>query len=141
MTSLNEIGNDIFSERKAHVPDGYLLRESDQTGEEATTEPQVAAASSVIAVSTVRVRNVRLRATRPFPVKLTMTDDYFYLESEGLCVYAIGKTYAEALQEFCEQVVDIFRHYQGLSDDEVIGEARRLRRLFTGLFIEERNAP
>ncbi len=140
MTRLNEIGNDAFSERRRYVPDGYLLREIDQTWEEAITEPQVAAASSVTAVSTVQVRNVRLRTTRPFPVKVTMTDDYFYLESEGLCVYAVGKTYPEAHQEFCEQVVDIFRHYQGLSEDEVIGEARRLRRLYTALFIEEKNA-
>ena len=141
MTHLNEIDNDIVSERKGYVPEGYLPWKVDQTGQYVATEPDVAAASSIIPVSTITVGNVRLRARRPFPIKYFVAGEHFFMESESLSVYAAGDTYADAIQDFAEQILDIFHHYQALSDDQVIGEAHRLKRLYTGLFVEERNAP
>ena len=140
MTHLNEIDNEIVSERKGYVPEGYLPWRVDQTGRDIATEPQIAAASSIIPVSTITVGNVRLRARRPFPVKLSVTDEHFFVDSESLSIYAAGKSYADAIQDFAMQVLDIFHHYQTLGDDEVIGEAQKLKRRYADLFIEEKNA-
>ena len=140
MTGLNEIGNDIVRERKRYIPPGYLRREVDQTGQDVTTEPHVAAASSIVPISTIRVGDVRLRATRPFPVRITATDDHFFFESESLAIYAAGETYSDAMQDFATQVLDIFNHYQALSDDQALGEAQKLKRRYANLFLVEDNA-
>ena len=140
MTGLNEIGNDNVGERKRYVPAGYLPQRADQTGQDVATEPHVSAASSIVPILTIRVGDVRLRATRPFPVKITATDEHFLLESESLAIYAAGETYSDAIQDFATQVLDIFNHYQALSDDQTLGEARKLKRRYADLFVLEDDA-
>ena len=78
------------------------------------------------------------RARQPLPIKITTGDDHFLVECENLAVYAAGKTISAAVLDFCEQVTDLFHHYKALQPQQVTGEARRLRRIYRALFVEEK---
>ena len=138
MTNTPQIQWDIISERKGYVPDGYRASgPAERTGADVTVEPGVSAASSVIPVRSVRVGRTRLRAQELFPVKLSIGDDHFFVESENLGIYAAGKTFQAAVEDFCEQLIDIYEHYKSLNARQVTGDANRLRRLYTQMFVEE----
>ena len=53
-----------------------------------------------------------------------------------MSIYATGETIEDALSDFIDQVVYSFHYYRGLHDDDAIGEAVRLRRLYLAEFKE-----
>jgi len=78
-----------------------------------------------------------VEASRPVEIRFVQQDeDSFLAESETLTIYASGETIEAALSDFIDQVVYFFGYYRGLSADEVIGDASRLRRLYLQEFRE-----
>ena len=93
------------------------------------------------AVVRVPVRRFRgshstIEASKPVEVTFTLADDLCLAENETLSIYATGETIEDALSDFIDQVVYFFHYYRSLPDDDVIGEAVRLRRLYLAGFKE-----
>lgn len=72
----------------------------------------------------------RLVTDKPVKVVVYEDDGSSFAECEGLHVYAMGASEEEAIDDLHHQVIHFYSHYTGLSDDEVIGEAAKLRRLY-----------
>jgi hypothetical protein len=103
---------------------------------EAWFHPRLVAASRPLVVpvdGAVRGEH-RLRARIPVGVVVQGSDGIFTAENQKLQIYATGEDPAAALAEFRSQLFELHSHYLGLRDDEVIGDARALRRLFVESF-------
>ncbi|HZF27234.1 MAG TPA: hypothetical protein VEZ88_13295 [Steroidobacteraceae bacterium] len=74
------------------------------------------------------------------PAQVTTREDgsTYFVECEGLHVFASGSTAQEAIDSFHEQVVHFFHEYQVLGEDEVIGLGAELRQVYSQHF---RHAP
>lgn len=75
-----------------------------------------------------------LTAVRPVAVEMHEADGGVTAENENLQVYACGTDSEEALSDFRSQLIELYCHYASLRDDQVTGEAERLRRLFLDNF-------
>lgn len=73
-------------------------------------------------------------STKPVSVKIWKGESLFFAENENLCVFATGDNKAGAIASFCEQLVHFYRHYTKLRDDQVTGEAFRLRKIYKSVF-------
>lgn len=89
---------------------------------------------SWIPLAYVEIDGRRLTAERPVRVRIESTDDGALAESDALQIYAFGASRALALQEFRAQLFESWTHYHAIGDDDVIGDAARLRRKFINNF-------
>ena len=78
-----------------------------------------------------------LTARRPVGVRIRSEGEFCFAENDRLIISGFGKTAAEALKDFSSHVVHFYRYYQNLRDDQVMGEAARLKQLFSDVFTEE----
>ncbi len=68
-------------------------------------------------------------------IKVTKGKNSFMAEDKNLCILVMGNTVEEALQEFCMMLSYFKEHYEELGDNEVTGDAVRLKKLYAGLKI------
>ena len=85
----------------------------------------------------VEAAGTRLRVLTPITIRVRFEDNLVFAENETLRIFAHGNTQDEAMEQFQQHVVHSQRSYAGLRDDQVLGDAIRLRRLFAELFVEE----
>lgn len=75
--------------------------------------------------------NRRLVCRRPVEVEISSDPESGVLVScDRLHVYASGASYQEAVESLHEQVVHFYDEYTSLSEDDVIGQAVEIRRLY-----------
>lgn len=74
---------------------------------------------------------------KPIEVTIYEGDDLFSAESESLHIYATGGNIDEAISDFIEQIIYFYRYYTALGENEVVGEAARLRGLYCSQFHEQ----
>ena len=77
-----------------------------------------------------------LKARKPVSVKVLRGETLFFAENETLDVYATGESLEEAIKAFTDHVIYFYTHYKGLDWNRVIGEAKRLKKLYETLFEE-----
>ena len=68
-------------------------------------------------------------------IKITKESSLILAEDDNLRIYVTGATVEEALQEFCMILSEMKEHYAELGDDEVTGDAVRLKKLYKDLKI------
>lgn len=79
--------------------------------------------------------DTRLLCPRGVEVEISQDEDCGYLAScERLHVFASGHTYQEAVDSLTEQVVHFYREYVALEEDDLIGKAIEIRRLYRDNF-------
>lgn len=76
----------------------------------------------------------RLVCRRPVEVTIREEDGVVLVDCDRLHVFASGETYDEAVTSFHSQVLHFFEEYSVLGDDEVIGRAAEIRRLYRDYF-------
>lgn len=77
-----------------------------------------------------------IRSSKPVTISISRGEQLFFAENENLGLVATGKTIQEAIEDFGEQLVESFLHYQQLSWDRVTGRAKELKRFFEEFFNE-----
>lgn len=79
---------------------------------------------------------VTVRASSPVIIRLLQLEDVVLAEHEGLDIYATGGSAEQAVEDFSRLVVDFYRFYSEQPDENLMGQAIRLKKLF-GKFTEE----
>ncbi len=112
----------------------------------AETEPELSAVAFIgnrcyaapreswVPLVRVEVNGRCLAAARPVRVRIESTDDGAVAESDALQIYAFGDSRASALEEFRAQLFETWAHYRAIGEDDVVGDAARLRRKFISNF-------
>lgn len=77
---------------------------------------------------------VRLLANKPITVHFRVEGTHWFAENENLRVFAHGKDMRAALDDFQSHVVYFFQHYGNLRENQLMGEAVELKRLFAQSF-------
>lgn len=62
-------------------------------------------------------------------------DKYYFAENSELGIYANGLTESSAIDDFCNQLIYLYEFYRDNPDDQLIGEAIRLKKFFKHLLI------
>lgn len=86
----------------------------------------------------VRHQQRSFRLVRPLLVHVRQDEEYFFAENGTLGLMGTGKNPEQALADFCLHLVHFHQYYTRLPADKVVGEGQRLKRLFEGIFAEER---
>jgi len=76
-----------------------------------------------------------LRLVRPLLVQVRQEEGYFFAENSTLNLVGTGLTTQEALSDFGMHLIYFHHYYSALQENEVTGDAIRLRGLFRGLFV------
>jgi len=74
---------------------------------------------------------------RAVQVEIKSEGDSCFASCERLHVYSQGRTHRECLDEFQRQVVYFFSDYSSLEEDDVVGLAKELRRLYVDHFSQQ----
>jgi len=75
--------------------------------------------------------------TKPVPVNISRGDNLYFAENKTLGIFATGESRDAAIEDFAEQVLYFYEYYKAMSWDKVIGEARRLKEIYSDHFKEE----
>lgn len=76
----------------------------------------------------------RLLCRRPVEVEVSQDGAGVLASCERLHVFASGGSYQEAIDSLHEQVVHFFDEYTALEEDDVIGRAIEIRKLYRDYF-------
>lgn len=77
---------------------------------------------------------VMLVSDKPVETKLYFDNGSFFVESESLHIFANGQTVDEAMADFNDQIVHFYNYYTALEDDDVVGQAQQVRRIYSQHF-------
>ena len=83
-------------------------------------------------------RHFRCRA--PVMVQVRREGRFFFAESDALGITGTGITFEEAIRDLGHHIWHFYNYYRRLPANKVMGEAIRLRKLFSDLLIEEQDA-
>ena len=92
--------------------------------------------SNVIPIWFFRADDRALRARKAIAVRIRNEGIYFFAGNETLAIEGTGLSASEAIDDFGFHVTHFYQYYQTLTDEQVSGEAVRLKRLFSELFNE-----
>ena len=73
----------------------------------------------------------------PVQVQISREGDFCFAENEQLVLYGSGETIREALEDLTSDILYFWKYYRRLSWDEVIGEGRRLKKIYEKFVIKE----
>ncbi len=123
---------DVFEERRHPRP----AWAEDRTGQDVTGEPEYPSEIAIVPFWVVSARGVTLRARRAIAARVSCGETHVLIDNDSLGIYAAGESTEDAVRDFNEQIIDQFRFYSQIHEDQTIGEGRRLKRLFGELFSE-----
>lgn len=86
----------------------------------------------------VRYEHRCFRLVRPLLVRVRQDEDFCFAENDTLRLVGTGTNSEEALADFCLHLVHFHQYYTRIPAGEIVGEGKRLKRLFEGIFVEER---
>jgi len=85
----------------------------------------------------VEADNRRLRLARPFALRLSFDSGLYFAENDSLAICAHGNSAGAALADAMSQVLYFHDHYSKLSEQDVMGPAIEMRKLYSRLFEEQ----
>lgn len=88
----------------------------------------------VVPIDSVSRDERRLYASRPVQVSIERVEGGCSAENVTLQIFAAGPNAQDALADFRSQLFEMYTHYAGLGEDDVVGDAERLRNLFQNNF-------
>lgn len=92
--------------------------------------------SNVIPIWSFRADDMALRARKAIAVRIRNEGSYFFAGNETLAIEGTGLSASEAIDDFGFHVTHFYQYYQTLTDEQISGDAVRLKRLFSELFDE-----
>lgn len=74
--------------------------------------------------------------SKPIGINVTQDGAWFFAENEALNVVGTGGSLEEAVLDVERHIVHFWQYYRSLQDSQVIGDAVRLKKLFSNLLAE-----
>jgi len=84
----------------------------------------------LFAIGTFRLR-------KPLTVKFHKEGRWFFAENEVLVITGVGETIDQAIEDFRTHVLYFVNYYKNLSENNLIGDAIRLKKIFNNLLEAE----
>jgi hypothetical protein len=81
--------------------------------------------------------DLSLKANKAISIYVCRVLNHYCAENESLNIYAVGESYAAAIEAFKHHLIYLYQHYKSLSSDDVTGEAERLKQSYNDLFVED----
>ncbi|MBI4455611.1 MAG: hypothetical protein HY644_06910 [Acidobacteria bacterium] len=136
MTSLALECEDL----SATIPENYRLvwPRKIETGEEVNAFTRIGEVAKLnIPVWEIPAKGRSLLAKPAIGVRIWSEEGFYFAENDQLVIYGSGSSRGEALADFYTHIVHFYDYYRNLKDGQVIGEAARLKHLFSEVFTEE----
>lgn len=135
---LNRIDEsyEIKGERLGYIPEYF-----ERVVNAIPTAPELEESPLPWDLSTVRTPlwrfsspHIIIRSSKPVSVRVSKGEMLYLAENENLGIFTTGETRDEAIHAFCDHLVHFYEHYTKLDWDDVRGDARRLKEIYTNLF-------
>lgn len=85
----------------------------------------------------LHVQNRHYRAVIPITVYVYSDGEWFFAENEALVLTGSGASTEEAIRDLEQHIVHFWNYYKQLPDEKLTGDAIRLKRIYSGLLIED----
>jgi hypothetical protein len=73
----------------------------------------------------------------PISVRVSKQGNFFFAENDQLGLCGTGFNVQDATEDLGQHIIYFFNYYKSLSDDQLVGEAIRLKKLYSTLLLEE----
>ncbi len=74
---------------------------------------------------------------KPISVNTYCDGNLCFAENDNLAVYGNGNSLDDAINDLRKHIVHFYEYYKNMDQDDLFGEALRLKELYSGLFKEE----
>jgi hypothetical protein len=74
---------------------------------------------------------------KPIGIQITQDGEWFFAENENLRVVGSGHTLEDAVLDLEQHIVHFWEYYNSLPESQAIGDALRLKKVFSNLLKEE----
>ena len=71
----------------------------------------------------------------PLLIRVRKEEEFFFAENETLQIVGIGTSTNEAMENFVVHLLHFHQYYARLPSNKVIGEGKRLKQLYSRLFV------
>lgn len=85
----------------------------------------------------LHVQNRHYRAVMPITVYVYSDGEWFFAENETLVLSGSGASTEEAICDLERHIVHFWNYYRQLPDERLTGDAIRLKKIYSGLLIED----
>jgi len=136
---------ELMKEKIDHTPTNYRAENKWNVETADSITPQTVFAryfngccsSSSFPLWSISKNGINYSISKPILAKIYQDGAYFFAENETLALCGTGENPQDALQDLEYHIVYFFHHYRGLSEDEIMGDASRLKEIYRDLLIEE----
>jgi hypothetical protein len=80
--------------------------------------------------------DMTLQPVKPLTIRVSKGEELWFAENDKLDIFAVGESPEEALSEFSKHLIYFYRHYRSKSENELMGRALELKRVFEDSFME-----
>ncbi len=90
-----------------------------------------------VPIWSIRDNRKKRLVSKPIKVNVSSEDDVFYVENETLLLVGIGSTMNDAMKDFSKHLIHFYKYYKVMSDDELTDNARRLKKIYSTIFVRD----
>ena len=131
----------LINDRSQYMPENYERYVYISTGADIGLweyfEALASSYSSRLPLWRFSGRDRTIYPKEPISLSIIKGDTLYFAENETLGIFATGESRDAAIEDFVEQVLYFYEYYKAMSWDKVIGEARRLKEIYSEHFKEE----
>lgn len=132
MVGATRSAHEILGEFPAH----FLPIPGSPTYEEAATVAELPLKPFKFPLFRLTISGRTFLPSKPIGITVTQDGAWFFAENEALNVVGTGGSPEEAVLDLEHHIVHFWQYYRSLQDSQVIGDAVRLKKLFSNLLAE-----
>ncbi len=130
----------LLQERRSDVPESFSLLDKIKVNTADLDPPDLLGefkTSSKFPLFQLYVGDRRYQAVKPIIVHVYRDEEWFFAENESLNLTGSGSTIEEAVHDLEEHIVHFWYYYRSLSDRKLVGDAVRLKRVYSDHLLKE----
>ena len=130
---------ELVKERKAYFPDEYKGASPFVGTAAQSIQPEsyfYSGRFSTAPLMEFRGEQKSYVTSKPILVKVYREDDTFFAENESLILCGTGASREEAVLDFIKHVDYFYNFYKGQSESDLMGDALRLKKIYSNLLVE-----
>lgn len=75
--------------------------------------------------------------SKPILIHIYQDEDWYFAENQTLVLVGTGQSKEEAVLDLEQHIVHFWHHYKQMMDDKISGDAIRLKKIYSRLFVEK----
>lgn len=131
---MTQLTREVESADKPYMP---FLVSTGIDSEPDKTYKQTFAHQSFTPVWSVSSGRETYSVLKPIKIHIYFVDKVCFAENEALALIGTGNSHMDAVHDLFRHLIYFYKYYKELADDEVTGDAIRLKELYNELFVEQ----